>query len=660
MIEFFEVISTSTPHIYHSALLLSPKTSIVLNLHKPQTSPLVRVIHGVPTSWDSCIANKRVPHPLEDATWSPCGKFIAISQHSEIEILDSATLGKLYTLSSKSEDCSVLHPVFSPDGHLLTGYSRKTQPSDVVSWDFQTGGLISHFHDEGDLGYCHSISHSRCGNMLGVLYGEDGVWTIIIYNVLSGSQITSQLVKEPVTGAIWTQGECIQFTNLEPGLITIWELGFTSSHIPTQAGTLPIPDNFPSRQFLPREVSRSPTPDDFSWRDVFLAAAEKRASGDSASEEPPPENLLLSLAISRISFTLEGRVLVWDTHHHKILLDSGDVKDPQSMMFSPDGLLFICGGSSQEFCLWKGSPNGYILHQKLTSTAEYPRHIFSPNGESFVGFSLTAIQQWHTAKNPNSLSSISAQAFQYTSHGSILGFSQTGELAVVAHQSDGTVTVFDLKSGNPRLAVDTGINIVAAGITETTAAVISCDKIITWDLSAGDRAFSTGVNSCSKSWTTMIPGTFSDAIGISISPDLSYFAVTEHDKGLHLHDVSTGKHLTSVRSDGFMPVFTPDGNTIWCDRMSEDTLDVWKIVKGGKANTIKLEFLGLSTDPPGGFPWQSSHDYQVTDDAWILNSSGKRLLWLPNHWQINQVWNGKFLGLFHRKLPDVAILELEV
>jgi len=41
---FFDVISLSAPHIYHSALLLSPKKSIVQKLYGPQVNPLARVV----------------------------------------------------------------------------------------------------------------------------------------------------------------------------------------------------------------------------------------------------------------------------------------------------------------------------------------------------------------------------------------------------------------------------------------------------------------------------------------------------------------------------------------------------------------------------------------------------------------------------------------
>jgi len=51
--KFFEVISQSAPHIYHSALLLAPQSSIVRKLYSQEINSIVRrVVTGVPSSWD--------------------------------------------------------------------------------------------------------------------------------------------------------------------------------------------------------------------------------------------------------------------------------------------------------------------------------------------------------------------------------------------------------------------------------------------------------------------------------------------------------------------------------------------------------------------------------------------------------------------------------
>src|ERR1700753_2618427 len=79
VITFFEVINTSAPHIYHSALLLSPQTSITHEMYKNHASPLARVVRGMPDSWEPAIATATFDNYLRDAIWSPCNRFIAVA-----------------------------------------------------------------------------------------------------------------------------------------------------------------------------------------------------------------------------------------------------------------------------------------------------------------------------------------------------------------------------------------------------------------------------------------------------------------------------------------------------------------------------------------------------------------------------------------------------
>ena len=92
---FFEVICTSAPHIYHSALPLSPQTSIVRELYKSHARPFTKIIHGPPASYPSIIA-EGILASVRTVVWSPRSKFIAVTRHlgrgTAIEILDAATL----------------------------------------------------------------------------------------------------------------------------------------------------------------------------------------------------------------------------------------------------------------------------------------------------------------------------------------------------------------------------------------------------------------------------------------------------------------------------------------------------------------------------------------------------------------------------------------
>ena len=118
--EFFEVISQSGPHIYHSALQLAPRSSRIWKLYKKHIySPLARVVTGIPDSWDSCTANAAVETGDCDAVWSPCGKFIAVPFVGGIQIRDSNTLEGLSILRFFSEHYHAKSLAFSPNGCLL-------------------------------------------------------------------------------------------------------------------------------------------------------------------------------------------------------------------------------------------------------------------------------------------------------------------------------------------------------------------------------------------------------------------------------------------------------------------------------------------------------------------------------------------------------------
>jgi len=120
--EFFEVISQSAPHIYHSALRLVPRSSIIRKLYSQQIHPpMPRVVTGIPMSWDSCTASASVASEVGLAVWSPCGQFVAVCFEVGIEVRDPNTLEILSTLKAPLSDveatpCSLC---FSPDGRLL-------------------------------------------------------------------------------------------------------------------------------------------------------------------------------------------------------------------------------------------------------------------------------------------------------------------------------------------------------------------------------------------------------------------------------------------------------------------------------------------------------------------------------------------------------------
>jgi len=556
-----------------------------------------------------------------------------------VEILDAVTLERLTILEFPTDDpCIGSRLIFSPDGRLLTWAGSSEAGGKSISWDLQTGVVVSAI-SAGEGRYFGSISYSACGTMFGVSsYGSSDA-IVNTYNALSGTHMCSHLVEGLISGEIWTHGECLRFATMTPGFITTWEAGFTSTHAPMEVETLSIPDG---------------------CRD--------------------PGSFLVHPTLPRVALIHERRVRVWDTQGSKFLLDFVHGAYGNTMSFSPDGRLFACDsatpeGKSTGICLWKESHTGYALHQKLISGFQARRALTSPNGGSVIAFGGRVIQLWRTMDSTTSLSAVSAQTFQRSGHNFLLGFSPDEALAAVVRKMDKTITVLDLKSGIPRLTIDTGMEVYGLGVTGSSMVAVGEGRIVTWDLPAGNHVPGLRANITDSVRAAMFD-IIRRSIGqllpaMTVSPDLHHVAVVGDHHGspthscLRLYDVHTGQHLQTVTQDlhsMYTPWFTPDGREVWCVSYNDRLVNRWKIVENSKSDITELEYLGSTTHQPDGPPWQFSRGYQVTDGQCILGPSGKRLFWLPPQWrsyESQRMWGGRFLALLHGELPEAVILELE-
>ncbi|KAF9642834.1 hypothetical protein BDM02DRAFT_3273301 [Thelephora ganbajun] len=630
VMKFFEIIGASCPHIYHSALPLCPRESIVRGLYEPHARPLTRIVHGLPNSWESTIAAAAFPSEVHTVVWSPCSRFIAISwggQPTTIAILDGVTLERITTLESPLDTLGRTELLaFSRDARLLTWYGL--HPGKFISWDLQTGGLVSTIALDQPKRY-PSITYSACGTMFAVLIRDDATFTVFICGVLVGTYTYSHSAEgRPLE--IWTHGGCLRFATIDSGSITTWEVAFASPHAPTPVESLPVPDNFcPSGIFRFHPTS------------------------------------------SRLALPARGSVIVWDARDSKFLLESTDVNYEAytSISFSSDGRFFACEVGDLGINLWKESPTGYTFHRRLLSnTGVFGRVLVSPNGGSVIASDGPVVQLWHTSDSVTSLSDASTLTFQRSVNSFILGFSPDGALAAVTRMKDKTVVVVDLKSGIARQTIDTDMEVYAAGVSGSSVVVVGEGKIVTWNLPVENRVLNPRANVNDSVLTTKfnhppVPNSRRAALA---SPGLHHVAMVEwygfSGSRLHLYNVPTGQCLASVEvvSDAY-PWFTLNGREVW-SISSRHGAHGWKIIEDSESDIAPLEYLGSNIHSPSGFPWQSSCDYKVTNDGWVLSPSGKRLLWLPPNWRPDKedrMWSGRLLVLLDGGLLEPVILELE-
>lgn len=605
-------------------------------------------MRGLPTSWEKSAATIGFPSSIKTAVWSPCSKFIAVAlgkfqYGGTIEILDAATLGKLTILPLYKQSITQCL-IFSPDTSLLTWIGQG--PDWIISWDVQTGvqvsaisiKLLANHQGHSSVVYSSygtSATYAICGTMIGLHNYNASTSTISTYNILSGTHIHSHSVQRLKLQEIWAHGECLRYAVIKSKTINVWEVGFTSTCTLAEVESLSLPIDLPltTLYFYP--------------------------------------------TFSRVAFFANGTGHIWDTTHSKskYIMESAELVFLTKPSFSSDGCFFACDTRNSVLDIWKESPNGYTIHQRLTSIS-FEELCISPNGGLLLTWSASVAQLWDvtgpSAPNPTT----SSHMPEKDKKSRFLVFSPDKVLAAVAQRRGMMVTILDLKSGVPRLTFDTGMEVYGLGVTENTIVILGYDddigskKFVTWSIPTGGCVLNLKVNINDSIKTVTFDGQpMYKPLGVyaSMSPDLHHIALMESNNsrspplGLHIYDVATGQHITSVNRHGFKGVwFTQDGSGVWWVGSSREE-EGWKFIKGGGSNTAKLEHLGSTKCPPGELPWQCPPSYKVAD-GWILHSSGKRLLWLPPHWWPdwhNVVWGGQFLALLNRKSPELLIIELE-
>ena len=533
-------------------------------------------------------------------------------------IFGAATLEPLHTMQPSQEPVQWGQIKFSPGSHLLTGYSPVQDC--IITWDVQTGGQLSNISTKEYCNYdCYSLSYSECETIIGAQFNRN----IVIYNVFSGTCRASHSIQQDLHGYIWTLGEYLQFATVESKSITIWQVSFTSSHPPLKIHSLSIPNNFSS------------------------------------------DGLELLPNLSRFAFNDNSNIYVWDAQQNKVLLKYQDSyhQGDRIFSFSSDGCFFAYGNLGTGSYLWKEGSDGYLPHQKLGSIErEIP--MISPNGESVILAGRWMLQLWPTPNFPTSISGFFAKDFTPTIS-FFIEFLPDESLVAFAEEYTHTVTILNITSGNPWLVLDTHLEICGLRITRDKIVVVGDTKIHTWNLPARDSMFDASSN-IHNSFQTIILNSFPiDILYGSISPDLNYLFChsVRSSRDFQFFNAKTGQKLAQVGSGGTVLGFTQCGNEVW-SAGSGGYVDKWKIVEGNGSDAIRLDYIEGDEEPESGFPWHSASGYQVTDEGWILSSSGKQLLWLPPHWQPEEItqrkWGGKFLAIWKKTSTALYILELEV
>ncbi|TDL19736.1 hypothetical protein BD410DRAFT_403326 [Rickenella mellea] len=390
--EFFTVLGISSRQISHSAVLFSPRQTLLKELYCNELLSPVKVIYtgdALQETWNSCL---RVMDGHSDevkcVAFSPDGmQIVSGSTDCTLQLWDAVSGAHLNTLNGHSD--LVRSVAFSPDGmRLASGSYDKT----LRLWDAVSGAHLITLNGHSDL--VRSIAFSPDGiHLASGSYDK----TIRLWDAFNGAHInTLNGHSDSVQCVAYSpDGTRIVSGSLDDS-IRLWDavsgayLNMLRGHSAVQSIAF-SPDGM-------RLASGSYTTV-LLW-DAVSGVCLNILNGHSDWVEP----VAFSTDGSRLaSGSYDNTIRLWDAFScaHLSTL-SGHSSPVESVAFSPDGSHLASGSCDKTIRLWDAvSGSGDHLNQFNSHSGSINCVTFSTDGLRVASGSYQSIQLWNTVSGAN-------------------------------------------------------------------------------------------------------------------------------------------------------------------------------------------------------------------------------------------------------------------
>ena len=608
---FFEVIDVSATHLYHSALELSPLSSIVRKFYycqRPHPSP--RVVFGIPDMWDpSTVVPTRHSYCLSSA-WSPCGQFVTVVTEEAVEIRDALTLELVSTLQSPKVATRFRHGLaYSPDGFSLSGCSNAA----IVMWDAQTGGVVK------------EIKHKITGDGLEFAWSLDGTTVGII-----SPQVMESLpvhICNVASGTTWS-----------PGTLQSRDSPYLWAH------------NSSFRVMTTTGGQRGQKIEIFEVGSTITKIESFTLLSHSTLKTFSPTTYRISVSITR-GHNNTG-LLVLDIHDSRVLLQ--ETVTYLCPTFSLDGNLFAAF-SGDCLVIWRYISGQYTQWKQLQHAPTIIQ--FSPTSPSFLSCA-GALRVLHLDNTPVAL----AKKSVVPTHSKLLdAFSPNGTYIVTAHFQQTTVMITNLhpQSPSPSQFIDTDMEISAIVLTGNVLLVKGSDTIVAWLLTEDGVVDGILGNTRADHNDSLWDITPQDK-NPGLWARLQQRQGSNYDDDRHL-EFSVRDEIAEVRHNGrVIRIFhTRTGEILKSVNMPQHLERTWYHFHNShqdECNLFHHDLSKYSKTPNCNWPISQT----TLQEGWVKDPEGKCLLWLHAHWRSagNDVdWLDKVITLRLRNSSELVVIK---
>jgi len=590
---FFELIGASATHIYHSALELSPLSSIVRKFYyyqRPHPSP--RVVIGVPDSWNpgTPISAKRSYYL--SSTWSPCGQFIATMTKEAVETRDALTLELVSTLQS-TKATTTFRPglAYSPDGRSVVGCSDTA----IVIWDTQTGGVVKEIGCEITRDGLEPV-WSLDGKTIGTLSPRVlETITVHTYDIASGRALSLGTLQSRDKPYLWAHDKSFRIATTmawdrKGWKINIFEVGSALTKI----------ESFPF-QLDYHFVTFSPT--------------------------------TLRISVSVAGDHNDGRELVvLDVRNSEALLrETGSYA---WVSFSPDGSV-LAGFSGEDLHIWMCNSGRYSRWRQFKRAPTTLQ--FSQTLSLILGDAGPLLHVLHLDHSPAALSSEPIVTRRneprdaYSAHGTYIATARRGGKVI-------TVTNLRAQNPSPSQFIDTDFEILEIVLTGNVLLVKGSDIAVAWLLTEEgvvDGSLGNKRAGRNDSLWAMKPQDLP-----SRDPNPSFWArllQREHETGRDSDErasFSVGDGIANVRlCNAVRHYYTGTGQILKPEEEPPHSKRTWYRFHNPRRDDCDLYH--RDTHKHHNLP---EYDWQVSrttlQEGWVKDPEGRRRLWLHARWRL--------------------------
>ena len=584
VLKYFDAIQESALHLYHSALPFCPTKSLLRQHHQNFLTEEVHVKLGLDEDWETTFRTiKTKSSKLSSVIFAQDGSLIATSGDHSIQIFHAATGACLATMVLSGLSPKAI--AFSGDNiYLLSSWSDKG----VRLWDVQTGDLVRNcvgWHQSNVIDVAFSANSNRFSSL-------DDHGQICVRSTVSGILECTLKAEKGTIYCLWSPKDNILFT-YAPKIICCFNI---LSQLSVQS--------FQEHQNSPSILTINHMRPLVVWMKKDVVVVHNLLTHKKVN----------TLTCNETSQSIQGA--------RKNPQKSGK-PPPKYIVLSPDGQVLILRKSEQleVYDLQSGSPKPEAVFKRFDKESDV---IFAPDG----AYLALASAQDGTVNfchwNANSLGSKSHAAITYVCT------SPDGKL-ITSGQQDGNVNIWSLKSGYEFFT-----KVVPYG-RSVEALALSPDK----QYIAIRFAKSNAQNTSIQVWNVVDKSEDIQQLDVHQTKyfDATLCALKFLDNNNLMHIVVSERrrldfHFWTLKSGKFETY-----KVTWIDL--HDTIErPWILEADNKAVVLhhsgnfeesyrfNFELNIIDRECTFNAPMQNRYTL-VVEDNWILDSKGRRIIWLP-------------------------------